>query len=99
MRMQLRRFTRLTNAFSKKAENHAHAVALHFMHYNFVQVHQTLRSTPAMVAGVTQPAVGNQRPGGASGENDNLDPLPEQRRARGDQSRSDRIPARPCGSF
>ena len=48
----MRRFTRLTNAFSKKAENLAHAVALHFMHYNFCRVHQTLRVTPAMEAGI-----------------------------------------------
>ena len=53
MRMNMRRFTRLTNAFSKKVENHGHAVALHFMHYNFCRVHQTLRVTPAMAAGVT----------------------------------------------
>ncbi len=53
MRMHMRRFTRLTNAFSKKVENHAHAVALHFMFYNFVRVHQTLRVTPAMQAGIT----------------------------------------------
>ena len=49
----MRRFTRLTNAFSKKIENLGHAVALHFMHYNFCRVHQTLRVTPAMEAGVT----------------------------------------------
>jgi hypothetical protein len=48
-----RRFTRLTNGFSKKAENRAHAVAIYFMHYNFVRIHQTLRCTPAMAAGVT----------------------------------------------
>ena len=53
MRMHMRRFTRLTNAFSKKVEMHAHAVALHFMYYNFVKVHQSLRMTPAMAAGVT----------------------------------------------
>lgn len=52
MRMHMRRFTRLTNAFSKKMENHAHAVALHMMHYNFCRIHQTLRVTPAMAAGV-----------------------------------------------
>lgn len=53
MRMSMRRVTRLTNAFSKKIDNHAHAVALHFMYYNFCRVHQTLRVTPAMEAGLT----------------------------------------------
>lgn len=53
MRMSMRRFTRLTNGFSKKVENHAHAVALHFMYYNFGRVHKTLRVTPAMEAGVS----------------------------------------------
>jgi IS1 family transposase len=53
MRMHMRRFTRLTNAFSKKIENHACAVALHSMYYNFVRLHQTLRVSPAMAAGVT----------------------------------------------
>jgi IS1 family transposase len=52
MRMGMRRFTRLTNAFSKKTENHAHAIALYFIHYNFVRVHKTLRVTPAMEAGL-----------------------------------------------
>jgi hypothetical protein len=53
MRMGIRRFTRSTNAFSKKAENHAYGVAIYFMHYNYVRIHQTLRCTPAMAAGVT----------------------------------------------
>jgi len=52
MRMSMRRFTRLTNAFSKKVENHEAAVALHFMYYNFGRVHMTLRVTPAMEAGI-----------------------------------------------
>jgi hypothetical protein len=51
--MGMRRFTRLTNGFSKKIENHTAAVALHMMHYNFVRIHQTLRVTPAMAAGIT----------------------------------------------
>jgi IS1 family transposase len=53
MRMSMRRFTRLTNGFSKKVEMHAHSVALHFMYYNFAKIHQTLRVTPAMEAGVS----------------------------------------------
>jgi hypothetical protein len=52
--MLMRRFTRLTNAFSKKVENHACAVALHAMYYNFVRIHQTLKVTPAMAAGITR---------------------------------------------
>jgi len=51
--MQIRRFTRLTNAFRKKVENHAHAVALHYMFYNFARIHKTLRVTPAMQAGIS----------------------------------------------
>ena len=54
MRMHMRRFTRLTNGFSKKIANHPHAIALHFMYYNFVKIHKTLRVTPAMEAGVTK---------------------------------------------
>jgi IS1 family transposase len=53
MRMGIRRFTRLTNAFSKKLENHIHALSIYFMHYNFVRIHQTIRCSPAMEAGVT----------------------------------------------
>jgi IS1 family transposase len=53
MRMAMRRFSRLTNAFSKKIENHYHAVALHVMFYNFVRIHKTLKVTPAMEAGIS----------------------------------------------
>jgi IS1 family transposase len=53
MRMHMRRFTRLTNGFSKKVDNHRHSVALHYMFYNFCRIHQTLRCTPAMEAGLT----------------------------------------------
>ena len=56
MRMHMRRFTRLTNGFSKKLENHIASIAIHFMYYNFVRIHQTLRITPAMAAGVTDRA-------------------------------------------
>jgi IS1 family transposase len=54
MRMHMRRFTRLTNGFSKKVEMHGHSVALHFMYYNFCKIHQTLRVTPAMEAGISE---------------------------------------------
>ena len=53
MRMGMRRFTRLTNGFSKKIENHSAAVAIHLMHYNFARIHKTLRIAPAMAAGVS----------------------------------------------
>ena len=53
MRMDMRRFTRLTNAFSKKLENHMHAVSFYFMVYNFVKIHKTIKTTPTMEAGVT----------------------------------------------
>jgi hypothetical protein len=53
MRMSMRRFTRLTNAFSKKVENHGHAVAMYFMYYNFCRANQTLRVTPATEAGLS----------------------------------------------
>lgn len=53
MRMSMRRFTRLTNGFSKKMENLEHMVALHFMHYNFARIHKSLHTTPAMAAGVS----------------------------------------------
>jgi IS1 family transposase len=54
MRMGMRRFTRLTNAFSKKIENHEHSIAIHYMYYNFCRIHQSLRVTPAMEAGVSE---------------------------------------------
>jgi hypothetical protein len=53
MRMGMRRFTRLTNGFSKKIENHDYAIAIHYMHYNFGRIHKTLRVTPAMEAGIS----------------------------------------------
>ena len=54
IRMHMRRFTRLTNGFTKKAENHAYAVALHIMDYNFCRIHMSLRCSPAMAAGVSK---------------------------------------------
>ena len=59
----MRRFTRLTNAFSKKVENHCHALALYFMFYNFVRVHQTLRMSPAMAAGIRSALVDGRHRG------------------------------------
>jgi hypothetical protein len=60
LRMHNRRFTRLTNAFSKTLENHKHSLALHFMHYNFCRIHQTLRVTPAMEAGIAKHVWSNE---------------------------------------
>jgi hypothetical protein len=57
MRMSVRRFTRLTNGFSKKVENHCHAVALHYFYYNFIRKHQTLKTTPAVAAGIASKAL------------------------------------------
>jgi len=53
MRMSMRRFTRLTNAFSKKLDNHIHAIALYFVFYNFCRIHKSLKMSPAMAAGVS----------------------------------------------
>ena len=55
--MSMRRFTRLTNGFSKKIENHEHAVALHYFNYNFVRKHMTLKTTPAVAAGLASKAL------------------------------------------
>jgi IS1 family transposase len=57
VRMSMRRFTRLTNAFSKKIENHEHAIALHYFYYNFIRKHQTLKTTPAVAAGIADKAL------------------------------------------
>ena len=57
VRMSLRRFTRLTNAFSKKIENHEHAIAVHYFYYNFSRKHQTLKTTPAVAAGIANRAL------------------------------------------
>lgn len=67
MRVHMRRFTRLTNGFSKKIENHVAAISLHFMYYNFVRIHQTLRVTPAMAAGVTDRVWEDRRCGSLAG--------------------------------
>ncbi len=56
MRMNMRRFTRLTNGFSKKIENHIHMVALNYMHYNFCRIHSTIKTTPAIAAGISSKA-------------------------------------------
>jgi hypothetical protein len=60
IRMHSRRMTRLTNAFSKKVENHAHAIALDFLYYNFVRVHKTLKATPAMATGDHKATLGDE---------------------------------------
>lgn len=57
MRMSMRRFARLTNAFSKKIENHEYAIALHYFHYNFIRKHMTLKTTPAVAAGIADKAL------------------------------------------
>ena len=61
MRMSMRRFTRLTNGFSKKLENHEHAIAIYTMHYNYCRVHKTLRVTPAMEAKIQRPRLGESK--------------------------------------
>ena len=58
MRIGMRRFTRLTNGFSKKVENHIHALSLYFVHYNWMRIHKTLRVSPAMAAGLTTKLMG-----------------------------------------
>jgi len=57
MRMSMRRFTRLTNGFSKKLESHCHALALYFVFYNWIRIHKTLRVTPALAAGISETAM------------------------------------------
>lgn len=74
VRMHNRRFTRLTNAFSKKIENHAASLAIHYMHYNFVRIHQRLRVTPAMATGVTDR--GRSETSFVKSERFQTDPLP-----------------------
>jgi hypothetical protein len=76
VRMQLRRFTRLTNAFSKKLDNHNAAVALHYMHYNFTRIHQTLRVTPAGKPGSVITSGRSRKSSGCSKPRGNqIDPL------------------------
>jgi hypothetical protein len=70
--MQMRRFTRLTNAFSKKLENMKAALAIHFAHYNFCRIHQTLRVTPAMEAGISDHAWSLEEVMGAAARNTSI---------------------------
>ena len=89
MRMSMRRFTRLTNGFSKKLDNHIAAVSLHFMYYNFCRIHMTLRVTPAMAAGVSD----------RLWEISDLVRLLEDRQARQEQERKSQISGLPMSSL